>query len=357
MLFIIFESCNLLCCLTKKGREYAYAALHQPVLLQLCLENVSEDMKLFYEALRLPAFSFLRNTHTHTHAEDHKGTCLKWLKNKSSVQIGVTDQCHDVHVNKWQPFFIPKFLFVLWFYFLNPIFSLCTTSPSCSLRVTFDILLMLPCFHFFFSLPSTLTPQLTRSKCPLCPSDLQIIYIYIFFFFLICLCHSILVRLSICLSHSHIFFFFWLPHFLTRISPSLVSRTLATRTVMSSMRSWILQLWPPLPAHEALLTLAQGILSSMQPSSLAHTSACQYRAFPPQTLASRYTDWRTPLPRRSPFSHTDFPSFFLLFYVPHVSFVCLSLESWPLVFVFVFCFFWSRSCCFVNSWILGHNIF
>lgn len=64
---------------------------------------------------------------------------------------------------------------------------------------------------------------------------------------------------------------------------------------MSSMRSWILQLWPPLPAHEALLTLAQGILSSMQPSSLAHTSACQFRASPPQTLASRYTDWRTPL--------------------------------------------------------------
>ncbi|KAI3354052.1 hypothetical protein L3Q82_018609, partial [Scortum barcoo] len=61
---------------------------------------------------------------------------------------------------------------------------------------------------------------------------------------------------------------------------SLVSRTLATRTVMSSMRSWILQLWPPLPAHEALLTLALGILSSMQPSSLAHTSACHYRPFP-----------------------------------------------------------------------------
>lgn len=61
---------------------------------------------------------------------------------------------------------------------------------------------------------------------------------------------------------------------------SLVSRTLATRTVMSSMRSWILQLWPLLPAHEALLTLAQGTLSSMQPSSLAHTSACHYRPFP-----------------------------------------------------------------------------
>lgn len=93
--------------------------------------------------------------------------------------------------------------FIFWL-----LFSLCVTSPSCSRRVTFDILLMLLCFHvFFFSLPSTLTPQLTRSKCPPCPSDPQITYIYIFFF-LICLCHSILVRLSICLSHSHIFFFF-----------------------------------------------------------------------------------------------------------------------------------------------------
>ncbi|TWW76905.1 hypothetical protein D4764_12G0002950 [Takifugu flavidus] len=62
--------------------------------------------------------------------------------------------------------------------------------------------------------------------------------------------------------------------------PPTVLRTQATRTVMSSMRSWILQLWPPLPAHEAPLTLARGILSSMQPSSLAHTSACHYRPFP-----------------------------------------------------------------------------
>lgn len=102
------------------------------------------------------------------------------------------------------------------------------------------------------------------------------------------------LRPSLHLAHSPFFFLFsflfWLPHFLTSISPLLSPRTLATRTVMSSMRSWILQLWPPLPAHEALLTLAQGILSSMQPSSLAHTSACQFRAFPPQTLASRYTD-------------------------------------------------------------------
>lgn len=77
---------------------------------------------------------------------------------------------------------------------------------------------------------------------------------------------------------SYIFFFGCLtPH--TRLT-SLVPRTLATRTVMSSTRSWILQLWPPPPAHEALLTLALGTLSSMQPSSLAHTSACHYRPFP-----------------------------------------------------------------------------
>lgn len=81
---------------------------------------------------------------------------------------------------------------------------------------------------------------------------------------------------------------------------SLVSRTLATRTVMSSMRSWILQLWPRLPAHEALLKQALGTLSSMQPSSLAHTNACHYRPFLPQTLASRYTDRRTSSLRSSP---------------------------------------------------------
>lgn len=84
---------------------------------------------------------------------------------------------------------------------------------------------------------------------------------------------------NLSLSLINIFFFFGCltPH--THFA-SLVSRTQATRTVMSSMRSWILQLWPLLPAHEAPLTLARGILSSMQPSSLAHTSACHYRPFP-----------------------------------------------------------------------------
>lgn len=96
--------------------------------------------------------------------------------------------------------------------------------------------------------------------------------------FLISRCRSLSssVSLSVLLTLSY-FFGCLTPH--TPFA-SLVSRTLATRTVMSSMRSWILQLWPPLPAHEALLTLALRILSSMQPSSLAHTSACHYRPFP-----------------------------------------------------------------------------
>lgn len=63
------------------------------------------------------------------------------------------------------------------------------------------------------------------------------------------------------------------------LSTSLISRTLVTRTVMSSMQNWILQLWLPLPAHEALCTLA-GTLSSTQPSSLSHTNACHCRPFP-----------------------------------------------------------------------------
>lgn len=153
----------------------------------------------------------------------------------------------------------------------------------------FHVLICFVCFlPFRLPLPP---PQLARPKRrPPCPSDPRI---NLFSSLLICLCHSVSGCLSISLTlhfFFSIFFPFWLPHFLTSISPLLSPRTLATRTVMSSMRSWILQLWPPLPAHEALLTLAQGILSSMQPSSLAHTSACQFRAFPPQTLASRYTD-------------------------------------------------------------------
>lgn len=102
----------------------------------------------------------------------------------------------------------------------------------------------------------------------------------LFCFLLIRLCRSHSPCQSV--SHSLINIIF---SFLGCLTPhthfaSLVSRTQATRTVMSSMRSWILQLWPPLPAHEAPLTLARGILSSMQPSSLAHTSACHYRPFP-----------------------------------------------------------------------------
>lgn len=73
---------------------------------------------------------------------------------------------------------------------------------------------------------------------------------------------------------------------------------------MSSMRSWILQLWPPLPAHEALLTLALGILSSMQPSSLAHTSACHYRPFP-SDFGLKVHRLMHSFPSFIPLSHTD----------------------------------------------------
>lgn len=68
MLFIMLEACNLFCCLTIKDGTMSIIVLHQPVLSQLCVENISEDVKLFYEALRLSAFS-LRNTHTHTHIQ------------------------------------------------------------------------------------------------------------------------------------------------------------------------------------------------------------------------------------------------------------------------------------------------
>lgn len=117
-----------------------------------------------------------------------------------------------------------------------------------------------------FFLPSFPTPAAHKVKT-------HQIVTHCFFF------SSLSATLTQCanLSLSHSCFGCLTPH--THFA-SLVSRTLATRTVMSSMRSWILQLWPPLPAHEALLTLAMGILSSMQPSSLAHTSACHYRPFP-----------------------------------------------------------------------------
>ncbi len=99
------------------------------------------------------------------------------------------------------------------------------------------------------------------------------------------------------------------------LSTSLISRTLVTRTVMSSMRNWILQLWLPLPAHEALCTLA-GTLSSTQPSSLAHTNACHCRPFPL---------WLWPQG-----TQTD---------APYVSFLCssLTLSHWALTSLCVSC--------------------
>lgn len=151
-----------------------------------------------------------------------------------------------------------------------------------------------------FSLPSSLTPLLTNSKMSPWPLDLQSIY------FLICLWHPLSLSQSVNLSFSlsHIF------GCLTPHTPfaSLVSRTLATRTVMSSMRSWILQLWPPLPAHEALLTLALGILSSMQPSSLAHTSACHYRPFP-SDFGLKVHRLMHSFPPFIPHSHAHWPPF------------------------------------------------
>lgn len=112
------------------------------------------------------------------------------------------------------------------------------------------------------------------------PSDPRALVFLFFFFFASFISATLPHRVNLVLAHAlmNIYLFGCLtPH--THLA-SLVSRTQATRTVMSSMRSWIQQLWPPLPAHEAPLTLAQGILSSMQPSSLAHTSACHYRPFP-----------------------------------------------------------------------------
>lgn len=135
----------------------------------------------------------------------------------------------------------------------------------CDISIFLPQFMNVPCFHPFF-LPSFLTPAAHKVK------NHQTVT-HCFFF------SSLSATLTQCvnLSLSHSCFGCLTPH--THFA-SLVSRTLATRTVMSSMRSWILQLWPPLPAHEALLTLAMGILSSMQPSSLAHTSACHYRPFP-----------------------------------------------------------------------------
>ena len=123
---------------------------------------------------------------------------------------------------------------------------------------------MFHAYTFFFALLSNSAAQTLKIQ----QSNLQSTFF-----------SSVSIPLSVRLSVFHTLSLFGC---LTPHTPfaSLVSRTLPTRTVMSSMRSLILQLWPRLPAHEALLTLALGTLSSMQPSSLAHTSACHYRPFP-----------------------------------------------------------------------------
>lgn len=173
--------------------------------------------------------------------------------------------CKQINKTKSSPTF---HLYSYIIFSLTVIF--CVTTPSICWHVTFNILLMCHAFTFFFAFFSNTAAY--KVKMSPCPSDLQIVF---FFFSSVSATLSKSVNLSFSLSLSY----FWLPH-TSHTFASLVSRTLATRTVMSSMRSWILQLWLPLPAHEALLTLALGILSSMQPSSLAHTSACQYRPFP-----------------------------------------------------------------------------
>ncbi len=126
------------------------------------------------------------------------------------------------------------------------------------------------------------------------------------------------------------------------LSTSLISRTLVTRTVMSSMRNWILQLWLPLPANEALCTL-EGTLSSTQPSSLTHTNACHCRPFPYDSGLKVH---------RLMHSHVSFPLF-----VPH----SLSLSTeFPLcilsvffLLMFAFAFIYVSICCprLSSNWI------
>lgn len=198
---------------------------------------------------------------------------------------------------------------------------LCKISIFSSTRhIPSDILFMFPAFTFAF-LSNTAAHKLKMSPRP---SDLQH-----FFFSLICptatLSFYLSASLSVCLSQT----LFSLSHICGCLTPhtplaSLVSRTLATRTVMSSMRSWIPQLWPPLPAHEALLTLALGTLSSMQPSSLAHTSACHYRPFPSDSGLKVHRLMHS-FPSFIPLSRALTPPLF----ATCGSLVYLPLESWP----------------------------
>lgn len=196
-------------------------------------------------------------------------------------------------------------------------------SPVFSLTIIFSV--TSPCLSHLpktLTVPSPHVTVLSNTRCRLSHTLHVTTWrshtLILFCFLLIRLCRSHSPCQSVSHSLINIFFFLFLgcltPH--THFA-SLVSRTQATRTVMSSMRSWILQLWPPLPAHEAPLTLARGILSSMQPSSLAHTSACHYRPFPSDFGLKVHRPMNS-FPRLTP------P--LLPFYAPRGFLVCLPLQ-------------------------------
>ena len=216
-------------------------------------------------------------------------------------------------------FLISNLLFTVLYYFLSDCYFLSLVSIFVTFRRNLTSYLHVPCFHIF-SLPSSLTPLLTDSKHPPWPSHRQSVFTFssvssASLSLSLSLYQPVCQSLSLFLSH---IFGCLTPH--TPFA-SLVSRTLATRTVMSSMRSWILQLWPPLPAHEALLSLALGILSSMQPSSLAHTSACHYRPFP-SDFGLKVHRLMHSFSRSSPSTHAQTS----LYYAPHGSLVYLPLQ-------------------------------
>lgn len=214
-------------------------------------------------------------------------------------------------------FLISNLLFTVLYYFLSDCYFLSLVSIFVTFRRNLTSYLHVPCFHIFLCRPL----WHRRSPTQNIPHDHHIVNQYLLshpFHLPLSLSLSLSASLSLSLFLSHIF------GCLTPHTPfaSLVSRTLATRTVMSSMRSWILQLWPPLPAHEALLSLALGILSSMQPSSLAHTSACHYRPFPSDFGLKVHRLMHSFSPVHPPL-HMHRPPFY---YAPHGSLVYLPLQ-------------------------------
>lgn len=228
-------------------------------------------------------------------------------------------KCHYVHVNKvWSP------SSSLTFYLRSCIIFCLTvifwaTSPSLSRSgVIWHLIYMCHAFTFSFAVLSDTAAHRLKTSPMTITSSISIYFLIRF------ICLSLSPSLSQPVCHSLSLFLSHIFGCLTPHTPfaSLVSRTLATRTVMSSMRSWILQLWPPLPAHEALLSLALGILSSMQPSSLAHTSACHYRPFPSDFGLKVHRLMHSFSPVHPPL-HMHRPPFY---YAPHGSLVYLPLQ-------------------------------